>query len=260
MLDHLSGGRLELGVGRGVSPTELALYNVSGDDSRDMFRESLDILLMGLSTGKVSYEGRYYNLNEVAVPLRPLQQPYPPLWYPTSSVERVAWIAEQGFSTLFGFTMPTLEQTASEMARFRGLLAEHKDDPGRMNAHVAKPLYGVNRHVYVGESDAAADDVARTAYTEFDDNFKDRPGRTPGDHYSRRGDFETARANGSIIAGSPETVRRRAQELVDATGANYFVGTFAFGNLTTEQLLSSLRRFAEEVMPEMTPAAAPPVA
>src|ERR671932_1371853 len=53
MLDHLSLGRLELGVGRGASPYELALFGVDANETRAMFKEGLDLILAGLSTGRV---------------------------------------------------------------------------------------------------------------------------------------------------------------------------------------------------------------
>ena len=57
MLDNMSRGRLEVGIGRGVSPHELAFFNVTPQAARTMFREALDILTAGLSSGEVSYAG-----------------------------------------------------------------------------------------------------------------------------------------------------------------------------------------------------------
>jgi alkanesulfonate monooxygenase SsuD/methylene tetrahydromethanopterin reductase-like flavin-dependent oxidoreductase (luciferase family) len=248
ILDNLSGGRLELGVGRGISPEELAIYSVKSDESRDRFQECLDILVMGLAKGHVSYNGRYYQIDDAPIPVRPQQRPYPPLWYPTSNIESLPWVAKHGFNTLVGFTATPLAQTAEAISRYRALLADGEDTPNRLNGHVAAPRYGASRHVYVADNDAKALDVARVAYAEFDRNFVDRPGRQGSDRYSRRGDFDTALARGNIFAGSPDTVRKNVQEFVDVTGANYFVGTFAFGNLTTDQVLSSMRLFTEEVI------------
>jgi hypothetical protein len=96
--------------------------------------------------------------------------------------------------------------------------------------------------------------VARTAYDAFDYSFRTRPGIQPGEQRSRRGDFDTALRRGLIFAGSPETVRALVQDAVRSTGTNYFVGTFSFGNLSTQQTLTSLRLFAREVMPWVQPA------
>ena len=253
MLDHLSNGRLELGVGRGTSKEEAAVLGYDYAEARERFAECLDILVEGLSTGRVDFDGKYYSYH-VKLPIRPLQQPYPPLWYPTSNPDSVPAIAERGYNTLMGFTMPGLDETALAAQRYRALTVGHRDSLGRFNPHDRELLHGVTRHVYVAASDEQALDEARLAYSAFDWSFRDRPGRPPETSVSRRGDFDTALGRGLILAGSPETVRREVQRFVDVTGANYFVGSFAYGTMRDDQLMTSLRLFAEEVMPAVTPA------
>jgi len=253
MLDHLSNGRLELGVGRGTSRDEAAVLGSNYEEARDRFDEALDILVQGLETGRVDFEGKYYTLHS-KLPIRPLQQPYPPLWYPTSNPDSVARIAERGFNTLMGFTMPGLDETALAASRYRELTARHAGEPGRYNPHDRELLHGVTRHVYVAATDEQAMDEARIAYSAFDWSFRDRPGRPPETAVSRRGDFDTALSRGLILVGNPETVRKEVQRYVDVTGANYFVGSFAYGTMTDAQLMTSVRLFAEEVMTAVTPA------
>src|ERR1700758_5145443 len=84
MLDQLSGGRLELGVGRGVSPYELRNFGVDPENSRPMFEEALAVLFAGLTQERLNFAGRHYNYQNVPMELHSLQQPYPPLWYPTT--------------------------------------------------------------------------------------------------------------------------------------------------------------------------------
>jgi alkanesulfonate monooxygenase SsuD/methylene tetrahydromethanopterin reductase-like flavin-dependent oxidoreductase (luciferase family) len=254
-LDNLSGGRLELGVGRGVSAEELSIYGVDIAESRDRFQECFDIMLQGLRSGRVTYHGKYYDIDDAPLTIGPLQHPYPPLWYPTSSPDRVEWVAKEGFNTLFGFTRTSLDVIASGVSLYRDVWQRHRDDPERINAHVAQPRLGATRHVFVADTDAEAEDVARGAYSDFDRNFLTRPGRVGAE--SRRGDYDTAVGWGGIFTGTPDSVRDQVQAFIDQSGANYFVGTFAFGSLTTEQVLRSLKLFGDEVMPNVKPAASP---
>src|SRR5205823_3607537 len=99
MLDHLSGGRLELGIGRGGNPIELANYGVPGDEARDRYLEVWEILRRGLLEGRVESESSRYP-RRATTPLRPLQRPYPPLWFPTSSPQSIPFAAEQGLNTV----------------------------------------------------------------------------------------------------------------------------------------------------------------
>ena len=254
ILDHLTGGRLELGVGRGVSPEELAIYGVDIAESRQRFEECVEILMQGLRTGHVDYHGHYYDVDNAPVIVRPLQQPYPPMWYPSSNAERVRWVAEHGFNTLFGFTKTPLSDIANGVELYGRVLAESAGSPDRLNGHVKAPRLGATRHVFVADTDEEAIAIAKPAYNAFDRSFLTRPGKEPDGATSRRGDFDTAIEWGGIFAGSPETVRRKVQNFVDETRVNYFVGTFAYGNLSTEQVLKSIGLFAREVMPAITPA------
>ena len=95
MLDQLSRGRLEIGVGRGISSLELGFFNVDPDESREMFREALGIIRTGLSTGAVDHRGPHFTL-DVRLTIRPYQQPYPPFWYPTNYADSFPFMAEHG--------------------------------------------------------------------------------------------------------------------------------------------------------------------
>src|SRR5579884_3914925 len=100
MLDHLSHGRLEIGVGRGASPYELAPFGVRAEEARPMFEEALAILVQGLATGEIDHAGRYFVIKGLRAVHRPYQRPYPPLWYPTNYPNSVAWVGRHGFSLL----------------------------------------------------------------------------------------------------------------------------------------------------------------
>ena len=98
MLDQLSGGRLELGVGRGVSPYELRNFGVDPENSRAMFDEALAVLLAGLTRERLSFAGAHYQYRDVPIELHPLQQPYPPLWYPTHTPTSIEYAGRHGFN------------------------------------------------------------------------------------------------------------------------------------------------------------------
>ena len=74
MLDQLSGGRLELGIGRGISPIEMGFYGV-GEESREIYEEVIEIVLQGLCAERLNYQGKYYSFDEVPMELKPVQQP-----------------------------------------------------------------------------------------------------------------------------------------------------------------------------------------
>jgi alkanesulfonate monooxygenase SsuD/methylene tetrahydromethanopterin reductase-like flavin-dependent oxidoreductase (luciferase family) len=249
MLDQMSRGRLEVGVGRGVSPYELAFFNVTPQESRHMFQEALDILTTGLRSGEVSYEGKHFSFKRVRLHLEPFQHPYPPLWYPTDNPSSITWLAQQGLNTITHYPPMTTMRELFDL--YKRVWEAHRHTPDRLNAHVPHPKYGIVRHVYVADTDTQALREAKAAFADFIANFNYLR-RLNGDTSGRAAylaDFEARLAEGLHVVGSADTVKRQVQEHLQITGSNYFVGSFFFGTLSREQTLHSLRLFAQEVMP-----------
>jgi alkanesulfonate monooxygenase SsuD/methylene tetrahydromethanopterin reductase-like flavin-dependent oxidoreductase (luciferase family) len=246
VLDQLSKGRLDVGIGRGVSPIESKYYGVeSGDQARSMFKEAMDVLMQGFRDGKLDYHGTHYSYDGVELYNRPFQSPYPPLWYPTSNIESIPYVASQGFNTSHNFA-PN-EAAKPFVALYRQKWAQHKHDASRLNAHVVAPLISNTRHIYVGETDASAIDEAREAFDVWSGHISYLSGRfsnRPRDSLT----LESRMANGTALVGAPVTVRKAVEAMVTETGINYFLGVFNFGNLPREHVLRSMTLFANEVV------------
>jgi alkanesulfonate monooxygenase SsuD/methylene tetrahydromethanopterin reductase-like flavin-dependent oxidoreductase (luciferase family) len=257
MLDQLSRGRLEIGIGRGSSPWELAMFGVTPDDTRDMYDEAFDVLIAALTTGEVTAHAPTYRLEGARLELRPYQRPYPPLWYPTSNPESIERVAEAGYQLLLSFNTPTLAENQSRLGRFRDHWPRARDNPRRVNPHVARPFYGIVRKVYVAETDAEAHRVAREAVARFRHSFTFLWEQHGIKRYTDNlADFEDCLERGVLFAGSPATVRRRLAAFLAAAGGNYFGACFAWGNLTAEQYLRSADLFTREVVPAFNDALA----
>jgi alkanesulfonate monooxygenase SsuD/methylene tetrahydromethanopterin reductase-like flavin-dependent oxidoreductase (luciferase family) len=249
MLDNMSRGRLEVGIGRGVSPHELAFFNVTPAQARSMFREALDVIIAGLSSGELSYAGEYFSFKHVRLHIEPFQRPYPPLWYPTDNANSITWLAQEGLNTITHYPPMTTMRELFDL--YKHVWTEHQTNPKRLNAHVADPKCGIVRHVYVAETDAEALQEAKAAFADFIGNFnylRMASGDTSG-RAAYLANFDARLAEGLHIVGSPDTVKTQVQEHIRLTGSNYFVGSFFFGTLTSEQTMRSMRLFAEEVMP-----------
>jgi alkanesulfonate monooxygenase SsuD/methylene tetrahydromethanopterin reductase-like flavin-dependent oxidoreductase (luciferase family) len=248
MLDHLSRGRLDVGVGRGISPIELSFFNIDANESRDMFREALSVVTSALSSGKLSYQGRYFSFKDVELQIQPFQRPYPPLWYPTNSSDSMAWLAQERLHTVVHYQPLAVIRELFDL--YKRVWNDRRNDTNCLNSHVREPIYGISRHVYVGETDVKAWDEAKAALRDFNENTGFLQA-TRGDN--RRKDYlnqlDARRAEGLYIAGSPDSVREEVRKQLEITGSNYFVGSFAFGSLTSEQTMNSLHLFAKEVMP-----------
>jgi alkanesulfonate monooxygenase SsuD/methylene tetrahydromethanopterin reductase-like flavin-dependent oxidoreductase (luciferase family) len=251
MLDHLSGGRFELGVGRGVSPWELGHYGVEAARSREIFEETLEIVVRGLTSPTLSHEGRTRpSYHGVPMELRPLQQPYPPIWHATSSPEGIAWAARHGLH-LMGLGPAALFGRAVE--GYRQELEAHRHEPGRFNAHVPEPTIGMMRQVVVAETDAEAEVLLAAMFDRWQHSFV-KLWLANDDEPIAVGipTIEKFRAARAIFCGSPDTVRRDVAATVADGGLNYLALSFAWGSISSEDAARSMRLFAEEVMPAFT--------
>ena len=246
MLDHLSGGRLEVGVGRGVSPYEVGYHGLDPARTRPMFLEALEVIVRGLTSGRLTYHGEHYRYDDVPMELAPLQRPYPPFWYATSNVESVAWAASQNMH-LVG--LGPAQAYRPFVDKYRAVWPEHKNDARRLNPHVETPRIGINRQVVVADTDKEAEAIARAAHPRWAASFV----KLWADHgdttVAHRVNIDAALTHETMLVGSPERVRDQVARLTEATGANYVIGSFAWGDLTQDQSLRSLRLFAEKVMP-----------
>jgi len=181
--------------------------------------------------------------------LAPLQKPYPPLCYATSNVESVQWAAAQGMH-MVGLGPAAAYRPFVET--YRAAWTAHRNDPGRLNAHVATPRIGINRQVVIADTDAEAEAIARAAHPRWAASFV----KLWADHgdtaVQHRVSLDAALTHETILAGSPARVRDQVARLIGETGVNYVICCFAWGDLTLAQSLRSLRLFAEGVMPKLS--------
>ena len=133
MLDHLSNGRLEVGVGRGVSPFELKYHKVEHDQSREIFIDAFKCISAGLTTDELTYHGPHYNYENVPIALRPLQQPHPPFWYGSSGAEGSTWAGEHG---LHFVTLGPNEFAKANIDTFKAAFAKRGGKRGAAQAGV----------------------------------------------------------------------------------------------------------------------------
>jgi alkanesulfonate monooxygenase SsuD/methylene tetrahydromethanopterin reductase-like flavin-dependent oxidoreductase (luciferase family) len=249
MLDHLSRGRLELGVGRGISPIEARHFQLPADELQDIFRETLDILLTAFTHDRLTYAGKYHAYKDIRLWMHPLQKPYPPLWYASGNRHTVPWMAQHGFNTAHIFQPAAA--TKQHFDLYKQVWEQHHQDPHRLNHHVAVPKLGLVRHVYVAPSQAQAEAEGREAFAAWFDHINFLWDEAGDDHLRPLAAFDTLRRNEVVLVGTPQAVRDQVQRTVDETGVNYFCAIFAFGNLRHDQVMTSMRLFVQEVMPTL---------
>ncbi len=253
ILDNLSHGRLDVGVGRGVSPFELKFHDVDPKTSHGIFHECLEVVLKGLKNEKLNHSGENYTYTEVPMELRPLQNPHPPIWYPTTSVEGATFGGKNGyhFVTLGGieYAKPSIEAFKEALAK-RGQPGEGANDDFFGGAAI-----GIMRHLVIAATDDEATKIAQPAYQAWEASLTKlwRVNNVPGPSIAEfiPPTLEEAIQRGSVIVGSAAKVRDKLAEDILAGGLNYMVTAFYFGNISHQHAINSMETFAEEIMPTL---------
>jgi alkanesulfonate monooxygenase SsuD/methylene tetrahydromethanopterin reductase-like flavin-dependent oxidoreductase (luciferase family) len=236
VLDQLTGGRLDVGVGSGVSPYELSYFGIDAGQARARYAETLKAVTQALTTGRMRHAGTLLRDYDVELSVGPVQRPHPPLWYASSNTATAEWAAANGVNFVGRWNDGGFIPAASAYW-------------DATNTTTTTARIGTAAHVYIGRTDAEAverfrkanDVFARQLLKLWHDN-----GNHNADHLY---DTDRTMANGNALVGSAETVAARLAAQVSQAPVNYFEATLAFGDLTPGEATANLTAFAETVMP-----------
>jgi alkanesulfonate monooxygenase SsuD/methylene tetrahydromethanopterin reductase-like flavin-dependent oxidoreductase (luciferase family) len=244
MLDQMSGGRIDLGFGRGSVPPEQVLFGLDPSRSQAVYEEGLDLILKGFRDKVLSFDGNLYHFKDIPQELETLQKPHPPIWYGLHAMASAERAARKGLHVA---TNDKVKVAREVLDHFRGTWrATHGEAP--------YPMMGLVRMIVVGDTDAEARAIANRAYPRWFDSFTllSRKAGRMSPIATRADSFDVLMdEDGKGVAGSPETVTAFLREHLAGTGATYFVGQFAFGELTEQETLHSIDLFSREVMPAL---------
>ena len=242
MLDQMSRGRLEMSFGRGASPIELGYFGVDPDQAQDIYNETVEVIIRGLTSKTLDFHGKHFSFDNVPMELAPLQKPHPPIWYGAHAPDSAARAARRKLNIV---NLDPTDEVRLTVASYRKTWRETQGT-------APLPKIGLGRFIVVAETDTQAMRLASRAYTPWHQSFTYLPrllGRTQT--HPRPAEFGALMERGQGVAGSPTTVRTALAEQLAETGCNYVVGQFAFGDMTCEEALHSIGLFASEVMPAL---------
>jgi alkanesulfonate monooxygenase SsuD/methylene tetrahydromethanopterin reductase-like flavin-dependent oxidoreductase (luciferase family) len=227
MVDRLTGGRLNLGVGSGYIPLEFAGFGVDPAGKRERFDAAYDVLLAAFRGEPVRAPGSQGAL--VTLNVLPLQQPHPPITIAVQRREALPFVARRGSNVALVpyATIQGMEELAEEIREFRSHL------PAGVKASVSVAL-----HLYSGDRP----EHARAALQRFLDSrlstqstfYQDKVQKDP-----RHADAATIEASGFALFGRPEEVLERLREY-RAAGVDEVLGIFDFGGLPLAEVLGSV--------------------
>jgi alkanesulfonate monooxygenase SsuD/methylene tetrahydromethanopterin reductase-like flavin-dependent oxidoreductase (luciferase family) len=259
LVDIISGGRLDVGVGRGNRPSEFTGYRIPQVESRERFDEAVQIIQRAWTEERFAYHGRFFQIPEVRVIPKPLQRPHPPLYQVCVSPDSIESTALRGWPMLNSILFGGLEQVVASRDRYVTTLQK----AGRSPVEIAALLdrWGVSRQIYVAPSDAQALAEAKDAEMWYQESFRKFviPERIEDSHPTLQPAFRAMAERLSNITweglvaetlafGSPETVARHIEQMRQI-GVGQVLCWMNFGGLPEDKIRRSMDLFAREVMP-----------
>ena len=240
MVDAISGGRLEFGIGSGNTEMDYKVFGVTRENDRQRLHEALEIVLKAWGQDHASHRGEFWRFDELTLYPRPMQQPHPPIWVAGTSAEGLGWAGRQGYDIMtVGHPHPPEKVCLGVEAWKRGLI-EAGFDPS--NKHCQ---FHVRTHVHEDSEQAKLTGMA--AVKRYDEIS--RIGRRSLSAAPAEYDWEMMLATGRNNYGNPEQCIRNIRNAMKNYYFDTLTTTFNFGAIPHAEIMKSMRLFAREVMP-----------
>lgn len=232
LADHLSGGRINLGLGSGYLPHEFAGFNVDAGQKPFVFNERYEVVRRLWSGEEFEFKGEFHEYGRIKLELLPVQQPIP-TWVAALRPEAADYVAKMGQPI-----MGVAYVSSSSIAELKGILDRYKATSVEAGFEPSGMEFPVALHCYVAETREEAMSVGKEAL--------DRYLRTR--LYGRGAQFEDLLAREQVIMGTPEDVVARIRQYQEA-GVNHLMCMMNFGGLEHAKVKRSMELFAKEVIP-----------
>ena len=232
-LDVLSGGRVDLGIGRGYRKEEFEAFCVPMSEAQERFNECLEVLLKSwASDERFSHNGKRWNYKDIVVEPAPIQRPHPPIWMAGGSPQGIAYVASQNYNLL-------LDQLAT-VSQVKERIAVYLDGLEKLGKPRDATRVGVARSITVVKNEKER----AVAMERRRDTFKKIGAiayRPPGSAPLNVNEIDVTKDDSALV-GSPAEIIDSINILAEA-GAGYLL----LSNASVKP--EALQQFAEEIMP-----------
>lgn len=231
LVDQLSEGRLDLGIGKGHANLNYRAFGLESEKDEERFYEAHDLMKTALSFEEFSYQGKFFQMDKVRIVPRPFQSPHPPVWVATFGNQAIIeFAARNGYPLLTTFSGDSLKK--------------YMDLYRSGYSGMAAPTISVSRAVHLHQNGDQARAEMQGPARWYIDNNPSR--RSPvlsyelaiNEYFKKLG-----------IIGTVDECIERIEYLRSEHHVDYLVCVFGLGGLAPEKIMAAMRLFAEKVMP-----------
>lgn len=242
--DCLTGGRIQIGVGRGAYRYEFARLQIPFEESRERFDDSLELLIALLSGEDVSWESKFYKIEPTTITPRPLQKPHPRIWFAATTPGAIEYAAGRSFHVMTTPLRDSFDKVVAQTEAFK---------TGRARAGTANPSQRLSMLImlFVTEDRQEADAAVRHAlgrHKRFLNVYGGEGEVVGGAIKPYETDLTEDDIRKNLIIGSPEECAERLQDYA-ALGIDELQLNMNFG-APHASILRSLDLLATKVAPQ----------
>lgn len=238
MLDHLTGGRLEIGTAIGV-PQELSRLNMTMAEARERNDEMIAVLDAALANRVISHRGKYFSFSDLRLLPRPLQQPSPPRWTTVVSADSARRAARRRIKISTGFNATPV---------IKSIFDAYREEAEAAGFHAGPEYFALRRRVTVAPTSEEARNYANAvadrlkSFVAEDDRLKANVPDAP----SPSGGFTLS--DDEFITGTPKDVAQTIIEQCRAVGAGHFL-TVLNWSAPVDEVTQAHELFGTEAIP-----------
>ena len=258
-LDLLSGGRVELGTGEGVGPTELHPFGARVRVKRDIYEECFRAMIPCFTSTDWEFHGEYWDFPRRNVIPKPMQKPHPPLWVACSNLDTIEYAARRGIGAL-GFQFASPEGAKAWVNRYYDIISSDRVE--KLCDYEMNPNIAIVSGFMCAETDEEArrraDGIpffqfALQFYGQANNRERPKPGTVDWwkeyEKWKRDNPEGLDRALRGGLIGSPKTIRDKLRKF-EKSNVDQIIFLNQAGKNSHEHICESLELFANEVMPE----------
>ncbi|MBV1918167.1 MAG: LLM class flavin-dependent oxidoreductase [Sphingomonadaceae bacterium] len=255
LLDVLSDGRLEYGIGRGYIPHEYGWVKVPIEESHERYHEIADFLVqMWTTEGKSDFHGKHFQIENYECFPKPLQKPFPAIYASAAgSMESYVWAGENGFHLGTALFLPDITMLPDGLAAYRQALSDNGHDPAQREVMAITQMYCHKDHeTALREGGAFANNYYR--------HFAKLGGTTDANpiyNYYNTVESLDLNANGQLLLGCPQALVDKISHYQEVYGLDYIMLEIAQGGAENSKICDAVETFASEVMPHFKTDAKP---
>jgi alkanesulfonate monooxygenase SsuD/methylene tetrahydromethanopterin reductase-like flavin-dependent oxidoreductase (luciferase family) len=248
MVDNLSNGRLEVGIGMGYQRYEFERFGVELDHAREMTNEILELVELGLSQPAFEYHGKYFQQHRSSINCKPIQKPYPPIWYAGGDPTHLRRIARHEHTLFLSGVLGGVSRMKKMRDYFEAIAVEENKDPAKLKVAVARLAFvtrnkkDADHYIDCALYQQRLAIALKTRREKVMDNYivQEEP-------YDDEPDYETIARN--LPVGDVDTCVEKMVRTIRALNPVHIAIQTQVGDMEHKKSLESMELWASEVVP-----------